>query len=381
MRIVFLIRSLEYGGSQRQLVLLARGLAERGHRVSVVTLYAGGALEAELRDGPVRLFTLGKRSRWDFTGWIVRLTVFLRREHPEIVHGYLEAGNILSVLLRPICRFRVVWGMRASEMRVSRYERFIRSAYRFERALSVFPDLFIANSNAGRAHAIMRGFPARRVVVIPNGIDTERFRPDRACGSPLRKEWGAGPDEALIGVVARIDPIKDHPTFLRAAARLISRNPNARFVCVGSGSPDLERELRQLSETLGLEDRVVWAGERSDMAEVYNACDLVCLPSFGEGFPNVVAEAMACGVRCVVSEVGDSASIVEDPALVVPPADPERLAVALKAALDRPRSDDTRAALHRRIEERFGIARFLDATESGLKSLLMGQSDSSGCCR
>ncbi len=162
---------------------------------------------------------------------------------------------------------------------------------------------------------------------IHNGINTEHFIPDRNAGASVRAEWGINKKTILIGLVARMDPMKDYLVFLKAAQIFVQRHKSVCFVCVGDGPMDYKEKLYSLSEESGLSDFIIWAGLRSDMPAVYSALDIVTsTSSYGEGFSNVIAEAMACGVPCVVTDVGDSALIVGDTGLVVPIKDPEALA-------------------------------------------------------
>ncbi|MDD4169642.1 MAG: glycosyltransferase, partial [Desulfotomaculaceae bacterium] len=304
MKITFLIRSLDYGGAERQLVALARELHRHGHSVAVLTFYSGGPLQQDLEKAGVSVINLEKRGRWDILGFLGRLVRFLRRERPDILHGYLVTANILTVLLKPLFPdIRMIWGVRVSNLDFTRYNRYLRLTHPVECRLSRFADRIIVNSQAGSHYAISRGFPQEKTVVIPNGIDTERFRPDPESGKLVRAEWGVSSDEKLIGLVGRLDPMKDHPTFLEAAALLMQKRKDVRFVCVGDGPADLRQELHALGKALDLNKYLIWAGAREDMAAVYNALELATSSSsFGEGFPNVVGEAMACGVPCVVTE-------------------------------------------------------------------------------
>jgi glycosyltransferase involved in cell wall biosynthesis len=203
------------------------------------------------------------------------------------------------------------------------------------------------------------------MVVIPNGIDTKRFCPDPEARQRIRAEWGVTESEKLIGLVGRLDPMKDHPTFLRAAALLMQEREDVHFVCVGDGPADYRRELHALGEELGLGQRLIWASARGDMPAVYNALDIATSSSYGEGFPNVVGEAMACGVPCVVTHVGDSARIVGETGVVVPPKDPEALAVGWKSSLAR---DGSEVALKARlrVEENFSVGRMVERTEKAI---------------
>jgi len=370
MRIVFLTRSLGYGGAERQLVNVARGLAARGHEVHVAVFYADGPLADELAGSDVRVHWLGKRGRWDLLGFAARTLRCLRACRPEVVHPYLIAPNLVALAFRPwLGGVPVVWGVRASNMDFSRYDWLARLTFAVSRRLARYTDLIIANSSAGAAFHVLEGYPRERVVHIPNGIDTERFRPDRAAGAAVRSAWGVAPRARLIGMIGRLDPMKDHPTFLRAAAALGADHADVRFACVGDGPAAYRDALRRQAVELGLGERVIWTGRRGDTDAVLNAFDLLCSSSaFGEGFPNVIAEAMACGVPCVVTDVGDSAEIVGQLGSVVPPREPEQLAAAWRELLDGRRSYPA-ADLRRRIERQFSLDLLVERTENALSGL------------
>jgi len=327
-KIFFLARSLERGGAERQLVAVANGLARRGHEVGIGLFYSGGGLEKSV-DGP-RIIPLGKRGRWDILPFCRTLVREVRSFSPDVLYSFLGTPNTLAGVLRPFWRgARVVWSVRASDMDHSRYDRLSALSARIERRCAFMADLIIANSQAGKIHAIAHGMPGERIRVIPNGIDTDRFVPDREAGASLRRAWLPQGRDVLIGLVARLDPMKDHETFLRAARLAADRDPGLAFVCVGGGDGGYASETKALADGLGLSDRLTWAGELDYMEPVYNALDLCCLSSLTEGFPNVVGEAMSCGVPCVVTDVGDAAAIVGDTGMVVPRRSPAQLADAL----------------------------------------------------
>jgi glycosyltransferase involved in cell wall biosynthesis len=370
-RIAFLTRSLNYGGAERQLVALAKGLEERGHFVTVAVFYAGGPLEKELRDAMIDVRVLDKRGRWDAVDFLWRLIKFLRLQKPDVVHSYLCVPNILAAILSLLFpRVRIAWGVRASDVELDKYDWLARLTYRAECLLSRVADLIIVNSYAGLDYAAAHGFPKNKMVVVHNGIDTDRFNPDHEMRRRVRSEWGVGDDETLIGMVGRLDPMKDHVNFLLAAALLAKGRDGLRFVCVGIGPDDYQKKLIELSEELRLTGAVIWAGARADMPAVYNAMDVVVSSSRSEGFPNVIGEAMSCGVSCVVTDVGDSARIVGDVGEVAPSKDPEALKVAIERAVSKiSRDGRAQARKRQRIIERFSTAELVSKTEALLLRL------------
>ncbi len=349
---------------------LATGLKSLGHDVHAVLFYAGGAFDAELAAAGVPVHFVGKRGRWDAFGFLIRLGMILRRLRPTTIYSFLDLPNILAALLRPaIGRPRLVWSIRAAGMEMRHYDWLSRLMPRLEAVLSRSADVIVANSRAGKEWAINRGFPSGRMIVIENGIDTERFRYDAAGRERVRKEWGIGAGETAIGLVARLDVMKDHHNFLQACALLASRRNDLRFVCVGGGKAAMHEDLQAFARHLGIAERVTWAGPRGDMAAVYSAFDIVCSSSsFGEGFSNAIAEAMACERPCVVTNVGDSARIVGEVGEVVPPRDADALADAMARMLERIENNlDLRRQARARIVDEFSVGCMVSRTEQILR--------------
>ncbi|SLM50315.1 Glycosyl transferase group 1 [Nitrospira japonica] len=367
---LFLTRSLTCGGSQRQLVELVRSLAQRNAPVAVATLYDGGPMRAELQGTAAPVFSLAKQTRWDLVRCLARLVKLVRRMRPMVVHGYLGTANILALLAKIAApSVTVVWGIRASNMDLRRYGWLDRTLYRLESRLSRFSDLIIVNSERGWEYAVAQGFPAEKMLCIPNGIDTERFKPDAEAGRRFRRRQRVGEDIPLIGLVGRIDPMKGHRTFLEAAAALIAAGGNARFVCVGNGEARRKKELRAQSERLGVAGLVTWLDEHDPIEEVYNGLDLLTsCSSYGEGFSNVVAEAMACGCPCVVTDVGDAGRIVGETGCIVTPDRSDEVVAAWEKLLSFSCSERANVghAARDRIVRHFGLDRLVEASFSAL---------------
>lgn len=369
-RWLFLTRSLDCGGSQRQLVELVRSLAKRNVSVAVATLYEGGPWHAELERTATPVFSLDKQTRWDLLPCLTRLVRLVRRIRPAVVHGYLGTANILAVLAKMVVpSVTVVWGIRASNMDLRRYGWLDRALYRLESRLARFSDLIIVNSERGLEYAVAQGFPADKMLWIPNGIDTERFKPDGEAGRRFRRRLRIEDDVTVIGLIGRIDPMKGHRAFLDAAASLVAAGGNVRFVCVGDGDGRLKTDLRAQADRLGVADLVSWLDEYDPIEEVYNGLDLLTsCSSYGEGFSNVVAEAMACGRACVVTDVGDAKRIVGDTGFVVPPDRNDELVAAWRRllSLSRPERANLGDAARERIVRHFGLNRLVDASFSAL---------------
>lgn len=345
---VFLLaRSLEIGGTERQVVALARGLHERGHEVRVGLFYDGGILARELTSRGIEVVDLQKTARSDLFGFLGRAAKVLRRTKPDLIYSFLGGPNVASALLKPLVPgARLVWSVRNSSRDLSVDNHAARLGFTIEPLLARGADAIIANSTAGRDFAIRRGFPEKCLSIVPNGIDTARFQASKEARQQQRGALGLSPDHIAVGVLGRLNSTKDYPTFLRAAAIVAKAEPKARFLCVGSG-PELET-LEQLSRELGIADAVLFTGEL-DAVKALSAFDIACSPSVTEGFSNAVAEAMSCGLPIIVTDAGDSARIVGDLGTVVSTSDPDALATAIREQIRRLPDHDPAAARQRMI--------------------------------
>jgi len=351
--------------------MLAGALQARGHSLCVLSMYADeNGYESHLERTGVRLVHLGKKGRWDVIGFLWRLFCQIRRERPTVLHSYLGVQNILASILKPFFpKTKIVWGVRGSDKDLSRYDWLSRWSYRLECLLSRFADLIISNSQAGVAYAVKNGFPENRLVVIPNGIDTEVFRFSLDARQAMRQSWGIDDDTLLIGRVGRLDPMKDHGSFLKAARLVREAKQNVRFLCVGSGETTYARSLERQAADLNLADCMFWLPAQEHIQNLYSSMDIICSSSsFGEGFPNVLAEAMACELPCVATDIGDSRMLVGNAGLIVPPEDEVTLAAALLELAALP--PDSRRALGRvgrvRIVAKFSLEALATNTEAAL---------------
>jgi glycosyltransferase involved in cell wall biosynthesis len=285
-----------------------------------------------------------------------------------VVYALLPLSNLLALLLRYVgggCA--IACGVRAADVRLPRLDWLTRVAAQLERRLVHRADVVIVNSQNG-ARFLYGDHRPGNVLVIDNGIETQDYSYDPSGRARLRDAWGLGADTPLVGCVARLDPIKDHATLLRAFAQLRQMRADAQLVCVGTPAEPLQAQLRDLARRLGIDAAVRWIERVPQVRELYSALDAVCLSSTSEGFPNVLAEAMACGVPCVATDVGDTRRILSTADFVVPPRNPEALAGALAAALAQARQfSDLRAD---KIRREFSAQALVERTEVALSSAL-----------
>jgi glycosyltransferase involved in cell wall biosynthesis len=245
----------------------------------------------------------------------------VRRFAPDVVQGWMYHGNLaataIHALARGRARRRLFWNIRASNMDDARYAWLMRAC----RWLSRWPDVIVANSEAGAKFHEMHGYRARRMVVIPNGIDTDKFRPDPDARAQVRAELELD-DRVVALLVSRVDPMKDHATFLTAMQGL----PEVSGLLIGAET-----------ETLACPANVRALGIRRNIERFYAAADLVVSSSaFGEGFSNALAEGMSAGLVPIATDVGDAARIVGATGHIVAPRSPSALAAAIKQEAELP---------------------------------------------
>lgn len=378
-RICHVITDLNVGGAERMLVNLVERLDRSQFANEVVSLIEPGAMAAELAHVPLTSIGM-RRGRPSLPGF-GRLLRHLRRSRPTIVQSWLYHADLACALA---CRFvpaaALVWNLRCSDFVDLPGEKKMRRIVRLLARMSGMPAAVIANSDRGQAFHRGIGYRPQRWAVIPNGVDGERFCPRPEARSKLRRTLSIAGDAPVIGLVARFHAMKDFPNFLDAAALFAKARPDSRFVLCGDGCDrDNDALVRMIAERQ-LAERAILLGVRSDMEHVYPAFDVATLASaFGEGFPNVLVEAMACGVPCVATDVGDCRAIVADTGAIVPPRDPTALMRGWESVLDRSNDLDTRARM--RAVEHYGIARACRAYESLYRDIVSGNPEMAGHVR
>ncbi len=365
--VAHLMPSLQTGGAERMLTnyLTHSDGAGLDHAVVALMGRRGFAEAIELRGIPVIEIGMG-RTFGSTLGALGRLRRVLRALDPDVVDGWMYHGAVFGWLgmlglgrRNRGLRARLIQ-IRCTLMQLDKYGLALWASYRLTGRLAREATEVVYNSNAGRRQHLEAGFPADKALVVRNGVDTDLFRPDPAARARLRAEWGVSGGEVLVCTVARYDPMKGYDLLVRAADALAG---TCRFVAAGL---DTERKLPSHPNLIRL-------GMRRDIPAVLAACDVFCLPStFGEGFPNVVIEAMAAGLVPVAFDVGESAEIIGEHGVVARPITDEALQAALGEAVARLRADPPPGpAIRASVVERYGIAQAV-ATYDALYRRLAG---------
>ena len=333
------ITGLGAGGAETMLYRLLSRHDRRRFRPTVISLMPcqGMPLEQRIAALGVEVYSLGVPPGRPTPAALLRLLKKLRALQPDLVCGWEVHGNVAVACagyLHP--RLPSVWNVRGSLGDLSTEKPATRALIRALARVSHRPRRIIYNSLVSARQHEAIGYCAARTMYIPNGYDLDLFRPDPTAGEAVRRELALGPDTLLVGLMARYHAVKDHATFLRAARRVAELHPQAHFVLAGRGVVSSNAALFSLVRDLGLEHRVSLLGERQDLPRLTAALDIACLSSRAESSPVVIGEAMACGVPCVATDVGDLATVLGEHGRIVPRQNPEAFAQALDELLRMP---------------------------------------------
>lgn len=354
-RTTHLITGLGEGGAEMMLARLLSRIDRDRFDCEVICVAESGPMADRMRATGARLTVLGMRRGRPSIGGFCRLTSALRRFRPHVLQTWLYHADLAGLIAGratgvPI----VVWNIRCSDMDMSHYRTLSAWTVRACARWSHQPTAIVVNSEAGQRHHDGLGYRPKRWVLIPNGVDTSIFKPDSQDRTSLRTELGLGAETLLVGLIGRFDPTKDHAGFLHAAATVARARDGVQFVMAGTNVDWENPVLAEIVRRLDLQGRVHLLGARADVPRVTAALDMAISSSSSEGFSNVLAEAMACGVGCIATDVGDSRLIIGSTGAVVPPQDSAGLAAAIETRIamgPRLRAELGRSARARVLEQ------------------------------
>lgn len=335
--------------------------------IEVISLLGAGPIGEKIQKLGISVRYLGMRPNAPNPFAFLRLIWWLYKRSPDIVQTWMYhadfLGGVAVKLIKP--SIPVIWGIRVSNLvpKLSKKRTILiaKASAFFSRWI---PRKIICNAESAKIIHVSFGYQEEKMMVIPNGFDLSLFRPDDEARSSFRKEFNISEDKVIVGTVARLDPQKDYETFF-CAAGIVSKNfPDIRFIACGRGvGADIIREVQDAS----LSERCYLLNERSDTPRVMASLDVFVLSAaYGEGFPNVIGEAMSCGIPCVVTDVGDSALVVGDTGIVVPPRNPEGLADGIQKLLSLSKEERKRLGerARERIKKNYAIERIVEMYEN-----------------
>ncbi len=376
MKVLHVIVGLNVGGAEMMLKRLIESHRDNPeYRHVVVSLTDKGILGAQFQSKGVEVYSLGMRSSFDIPLVIWRLVRLIHVIRPDIVQTWMYHSDLIAGLVAKIVGNRpVIWGIRTTDIRAcSRSTNIVR--WLCARLSSWLPSVIVCAAEASKRSHIAVGYDASKMVVVPNGYDFSWLQASAVERLTLREQVGFSQDDVVLGCLGRFHADKDQENFVRAARLLAPRFPKLRFLMVGRGLNWDNPLLAGWIDQTGFKERFVLLGERKDVPQCLASLDIFCLHSRTEGFPNVLAEAMAMGLPCVTTDVGDAAVLLADTGVVVPKEDSAALAKGVEQLLVL--TLDARIALglkaKARVVAEFSIERARERFEAVYRDVLSGQ--------
>lgn len=376
MRVLHVITGLSTGGAEAMLLKLLERMDRQHYTSMVISLTTCGDIGPRIAALGIPVRALGMTSMLSILPGLRHLVREIRQFRPDIVHTWLYHADLLGGMAARLAGVRAVcWGIRSSNLDRDKTHWATRAVRQVCAWLShAIPQrIFLNSETASRIHVAL-GYAAHKMTVVPNGFDLSRFRPDEGARARVRAALGCAADTPLVGMVGRHDPLKNHAGLITAMIGVRQTMPRVHLIMAGAGVDENNGALMRCIEQAGLSGCVHLLGARDDVPELMAALDVLACPSHAEAFPNVVGEAMAAGVPCVVTDVGDCAYILGEAGVVVPVGDMTALAAGLVAMLRL--SSEQRAALGARARARvadcFEIGRIVRRYETSYESLGVG---------
>ncbi len=375
MRTVFIITGLSTGGAEMMLLKVLEHLDRQRFSPHVISLTTLGELAPHITALGIPVDALGMKPDRPSPSGFFRLIRMLKRLNPDVVHTWMYHADLLGGLAARLAGVPAIgWCIRNSNLDKDTTKISTRAVVGLCASISKWvPSRILSCSEKALQVHVACGYAAEKMLVVPNGFDLTRFKPDNDARRQIRAELGIADQAPLVGLIGRFDPQKNHAGFFAAAGVLHRQMPQVHFVLAGQGIDIGNAALLQAITQTGVLTHTHLLGLRNDMPALMAALDvLASSSSYGEAFPNVLGEAMACGVPCVVTDVGDSAYIVGDTGRVVASGDMTGLATALHELLAL--SPSEKAALgeraHARVAAHFEIDKVVQQYEDFYETLL-----------
>jgi glycosyltransferase involved in cell wall biosynthesis len=334
--VVHIIIGLDVGGAEHMLsrLVLQQRRVYPDRRLCVVSLTGMGSLGSRLLKEGIEVYTFGMHGLLDLPFAFFQLRKLLVELKPNIVQTWLYHADFIGGLAAYSAGIRnIIWGIRTTDVIsgsvVVRILRLICG-----KLSGLIPKAIICGAEASRQSHILVGYKRDKLLVVPNGYNFDCLESSKKQRNTLRAELGIMQDELILGSVGRFHPDKNHKFFVRVAGILAAKNPKLRFLMIGRDINLLNEKLIGWINDSGFQERFILLGERMDVPGYMAAMDIFCLHSNTEGFPNVLAEAMALGLPCIATDVGDAAFVMSDTGRVVPRGDFLNMAKSISCLLN-----------------------------------------------
>lgn len=331
-KICHIITSFDADGAEMMLYKLLSGTDRHKFEPIVISLADYGMLGDKTKALGIKVYSIGMKSGFPSPNKLLSLISLVRKLSPDIIQGWMYHGNLAAQLVGTFTskKVHILWNIRHSLYSLSHEKKGTAMMIKIGKYLSHLPEYIIFNAKISARQHKDFGYCDTNCIVIPNGFETNIFKPISEAYTEVRTELNLPVNTFLIGLIARYHPMKDHDNFLKAASLFSAIYSDVHFMLVGKDIDQNNTELVQKINHLGLSKKVHLLGERRNLPRLISALDIFSLTSYTEAFPNVIGEAMACEVPCAVTDVGDSSWIVGETGKVVKPQDPVALSNAWK---------------------------------------------------
>lgn len=362
MKILHVISGLGTGGAERMLQRIVTAEADTSITHEVICLGQGGDIAGSLLTHGVQVSILNGKGRLSAPRVLLQAEDIAKNYKPDVIQGWMYDGNMAASWLGWKTNIPCLWNVRHSIADIKREKLDLRLAVYLGSLICSSADAIIYNSKIAANQHKKLGFCAEKQIVIPNGFDINTLKPGETDRARIRQELSVSNDAWLVGMIARYHPMKDHTMFLNAALSVCENNNNVYFLLAGKGVDAENSQLMSTIENSGFASRFRFLGERRDVVAIHSALDLaVSSSAWGEGFSNVLGEAMSAGVPCIATDVGDAEYILGSTGMVVPPENKEKMAGAIEQMLsDKSKLKDMGRAARERIVENFSLDHVLD---------------------
>jgi glycosyltransferase involved in cell wall biosynthesis len=380
-KIVHIITGLNTGGAELMLFKLLSESNRVKYDSTVISLSDLGPVGEKFSNIGISVYTLKINREFPNPFILIRLLLILKKIRPDVIQTWLYHADLIGGIAGKIMGVPVVWSIRHNNLSPDVNKKKTLFVVKLLALMSSYiPAKIISCSISSKLTHSQYGYSANNIEVIPNGFDLDQFFPDKEAYKSVRIELDLKKDQIIIGLVGRFDRQKDHQNFIESAALLLSKKPEVVFVLCGAGINRKNKILLQWIMKTGKDNSFFLLGQRNDINRLTAAFDIAVSSSCGEGFSNVIGEAMSCEVPCVATDVGDSKYIIGETGIIVPPKDSQALAEALGSMLTMEGKDRRSLAkkARKRIEHNFTISGVLHQYEYLWE--LLGGGELGGSC-
>jgi glycosyltransferase involved in cell wall biosynthesis len=338
--IYHVIVNLNIGGAELMLKrLLLECSSDNNYKQTVLTLQGPGIIDDDLRTKGIDVINLNMMSLKNFLPGLYKLIRMMKIKKPDAVFTWMYDADFIGGIAAYLAGIRnIIWGIRNTKIQQGRFS-FRWLVLKFCSILSfIIPRAIVCCAHSAKTAHVQLGYCSKKMIVIPNGYDLKAFNPSQDLKDNIKQKLDIKEGSKVIGIVGRFDALKDFNNFIQAASRAAQKFDNLYFLMAGQGIDEHNFQLMSWINEAKINDKVLLFG-RVDPHDIYAAMDFYCLSSKSEGFPNVVAEAMAMETPCIVTDVGDARIIVNNLGRVVPPSNPYQLSKAMVDMLEMPESE------------------------------------------